>query len=582
MTRRWIWVFLCAVLGVAALVCGWLVPAYLRAVDAGVLQRAAKRGPSLVEQGAQLIKENKLGAAELLLEAARQEAIPERAELGLAVTNLAAQHPSWEFWGGGAPHLDALFTSPARQRSSDPEGQRKRPDSASEPLTEWVVRLENRGTVLDFLRASQRPAVSEVLDCRALTNTAIFSPSGSASGQALDAALSIAGLLLAEDKLTSGLSNAVFTAASGANRGSSSQPLEDLLLDLLSLGQRFNWTQLSVFVEQIPDPKTLRQLGNIARKSEEQLAVLFSAVELSGNPAGVANYVMIYSQTGLKDLGASLRFGAGGVSELLKRRQQLYSSSLRRRAAQNTPLGAFSSFAVDWAWRMPLMALGAKWGLYLVAGFLLAAALHFGRPPVSLLETPLQVRGFHVAREILFALGFLVVILFLSEPFLAQESQKAEFAFRLRLPTVGSAVVPGNTSVKSSFMDPKSLLTLLLFFVLQGLIYIACLVKLAEIRRQRVSQRMKLRLLENEDHLFDAGLYLGFAGTIISLILVSLGFIKPSLMAAYSSTSFGIIFVSIFKIFHLRPERRKLLLEAEAEPQSSVAPAGARPLAAPL
>ncbi len=35
-------------------------------------------------------------------------------------------------------------------------------------------------------------------------------------------------------------------------------------------------------------------------------------------------------------------------------------------------------------------------------------------------------------------------------------------------------------------------------------------------------------------------------------------------MAAYSSTSFGIIFVSVFKIFHLRPTRRKLLLESEA------------------
>ena len=34
-------------------------------------------------------------------------------------------------------------------------------------------------------------------------------------------------------------------------------------------------------------------------------------------------------------------------------------------------------------------------------------------------------------------------------------------------------------------------------------------------------------------------------------------------MAAYSSTSFGIIFVSVFKIFHLRPYRRQLLLEAE-------------------
>ena len=116
-------------------------------------------------------------------------------------------------------------------------------------------------------------------------------------------------------------------------------------------------------------------------------------------------------------------------------------------------------------------------------------------------------------------------------------------------------------------------MTLLLFFVLQGLLYAACLVKLAEIRRQKLPSRIKLKLLENEDHLFDAGLYLGFAGTIISLILVSLGVIQPSLMAAYSSTSFGIIFVSVFKIFHLRPLRRTLLLEAEAAPAEPLAAA---------
>jgi hypothetical protein len=189
------------------------------------------------------------------------------------------------------------------------------------------------------------------------------------------------------------------------------------------------------------------------------------------------------------------------------------------------------------------------------------------------------VRGFHVAREILFTLGFLVVVLLLSEPFLAQESQKVEYPFRLRLPTMGSLIPPGNASVHSSLMNRLSLLTLLLFFILQGLIYTACLVKLAEVRRQRVPPRMKLKLLENEDHLFDAGLYLGFVGTIISLILVSLGVIKPSLMAAYSSTSFGIIFVSVFKIFNLRPERRKLLLEAEAAGPEPVAPGPERPLA---
>jgi len=192
------------------------------------------------------------------------------------------------------------------------------------------------------------------------------------------------------------------------------------------------------------------------------------------------------------------------------------------------------------------------------------------RPAVSALEQPLQVRGFHVAREILFALGFLLVVLLLSEPFLSQESQKVDFPFRLRLPTVGSLVPSGTISAPSSIMNQLSLLTLLLFFVLQALLYTASLVKLAEIRRQRVAARIRLRLLDNEDHLFDAGLYLGFVGTIISLILVSLGIIKPSLMAAYSSTSFGIIFVSIFKILHLRPARRKILLEAEAAAESDM------------
>jgi hypothetical protein len=224
-----------------------------------------------------------------------------------------------------------------------------------------------------------------------------------------------------------------------------------------------------------------------------------------------------------------------------------------------------------------------KWALYLAGGFLLAASLHFARGPVSGLEQPLQVRGFHVFREVLFALGFLLVVLLLSEPFLAQESQKVELPFRLRLPTVGGVVPAGIVSVHSSIMNQLSLLALLLFFVLQGLLYLASLFKLAEIRRQRVLPRMKLKLLENEDHLFDAGLYLGFVGTIISLILVSMGVIKPSLMAAYSSTSFGIIFVSIFKILHLRPARRRLLLEAEvAEVKDSPGPTSPQAIAVHL
>src|SRR5262249_25998309 len=152
-------------------------------------------------------------------------------------------------------------------------------------------------------------------------------------------------------------------------------------------------------------------------------------------------------------------------------------------------------------WRMPWVALGLKWLCFLAGGFLIAIAFHFVRRPVSGLERPLQVRGFHFAREILFALGFLVLVLFLSEPFLSQDTQKVEFLLRLRLPTLGSVAPLPNANAKPSVMNEVMLLTLLLFFVLQALLYTASLLKLAEIRRQRVPARIKLKLLENEDHL---------------------------------------------------------------------------------
>ena len=60
-------------------------------------------------------------------------------------------------------------------------------------------------------------------------------------------------------------------------------------------------------------------------------------------------------------------------------------------------------------------------------------------------------------------------------------------------------------------------------------------------------------------------------GTVLSFIFVSLGVVKPSLMAAYSSTCFGIIFVSILKIFHVRPLRRRLIMQGEMEAEIQVA-----------
>jgi hypothetical protein len=537
--HRGTWFVLSIAFAGLMLLCGWLVPAHLRAVDAAVLRRAGQGTPSLMDRAAILARENNPGAARLIARAAQDAQVP-----GAAQLKPATGAPSKNLFPGGPEVI-----SPA-----------------PEPLAPLVIRLENRDRVLAFLAASTSPGVRELLRCRELTNTVLFPPSSSSSGQAFDAAVSVCGLLMARNDLSPGLRDAIAQRAGVARTSASAQPLEEILMNLMSLGQRFAWGQLAAFVSGIGDPQSLSILADQARNAGAQLPALFAAVELSQKPDQVAAYLGNFSQSGLNDLAAALRFGQGGVDELLRRNQHLYSSPLRQRWTASGPLGLFFRAACGSALRAPWFALTVKWFFYISGGFLLAVAMHFARPAMKGIEEPLRVRGFAVARELLFALGFLLVVLLLSEPFLAQEAQRTEYTFRLRLPSVGAAAATSTApGVKPKLMDTRSLFTLFLFFVLQALIYCACLVKLAEIRRQKVVPRLQLRLLENEEHLFDAGLYLGFAGTIVSLILVSLGIIQQSLMAAYSSTSFGIIFVSIFKIFNLRPARRQMLLLAEAE-----------------
>ena len=313
MINRWQWALACAVSSLLLLFCGLLVPAYLRAVDVNVIQRAGRDTPALTAQGLSLVNQQNLGTAWLFFQAAQAEGISGRENLGLAVTNAMRQHPDWLAWGNDSA-LKRLFGN----------------DSPSpEPFTGFIVRQKNREAALDLLRASTSPTVQELLRCRALTGTTLFTPSQSASGQAFDVAVTTCGLLVEEGRLTTGLGDNIFKLASAANRGGSSQPLEQVLMDLMSLGRRFSWDQLVAFTGRIEDAGTLHVLADQVRDADGQLPVLFSAVALSGKPAAVARYVTHFPQTGLTDLGYSLRFGAGGVNELLARDQLLYRTGSR-------------------------------------------------------------------------------------------------------------------------------------------------------------------------------------------------------------------------------------------------------------
>ena len=163
MTRRLIWFLICAAAGVLLVLGGLVLPAHLRAVDASVLRAASKDTPTLVEQGRALLNQNKLGAAQLILQAARAAGAAGWQGLDAAINQVSAQHPKWLVWGGGDARLERLF-------ASDPA----LPQSRSEPFTDFLVREQNRAVVLELLQGSSLPAVQELLRCRTLTNTVIF------------------------------------------------------------------------------------------------------------------------------------------------------------------------------------------------------------------------------------------------------------------------------------------------------------------------------------------------------------------------------------------------------------------------
>ena len=111
----------------------------------------------------------------------------------------------------------------------------------------------------------------------------------------------------------------------------------------------------------------------------------------------------------------------------------------------------------------------------------------------------------------------------------------------------------------------------MIFAAIQAFVYYACVSKIKDVQNGAGNPRLKLQLLENEDNLFDTGLYVGIAGTALMLaVLIIFPSLNISVSAAYASNIFGILCVAVVKIFHVRGTRQMLILEAESGEGSAV------------
>ncbi len=434
------------------------------------------------------------------------------------------------------------------------------------PIIESLIDGEVRHRVVAGLKASSRPAVHELLKNMALTNTTQFPPANSAAGQPLETAITLAGLLVQTDSISSSFRDKLEFLSKHANGGGSIALLEMVYLDLFSLGKRLDWSQLTALMRRIDTTITLQSLASSVRASGDRFPLLYSAAILMDQPQPLATFLETFPASALDDLSKALSLGRGSLMELMRHQKRIYSPTWREKMTGYDPFGAFFYLILPGCGSAP-----GAWMIFRCVLFLGGASLlAFGVGSLAFTasgEDPVSLDRSRLAQTVCLALSLFLVLFASWEPFIvSQTSQKAEFPIRVRLPMVGSSSVSKLQTSIQPVMTTATLTSLIVFFVLQALIYIWCLAKISEIRRQTAEPKLKLRLLDNEEHLFDAGLYLGFVGTIISLILVSMGIVKPSIMAAYSSTSFGIIFVSILKIFHLRPLRRQLIMESEVQP----------------
>src|SRR2546423_12982516 len=107
--NRWVWVFICLIAAGLLLLCGWLLPAHLRAVDVNVLHRAGSGSPALVDIGMSFVDKGRLGSAQLLLDASEQMKIESRERLPFNVNPLAEKHPAGGGWGGRDASLGIFF-----------------------------------------------------------------------------------------------------------------------------------------------------------------------------------------------------------------------------------------------------------------------------------------------------------------------------------------------------------------------------------------------------------------------------------------------------------------------------------------
>jgi hypothetical protein len=314
----------------------------------------------------------------------------------------------------------------------------------------------------------------------------------------------------------------------------------------------------------------------IQSQFDHNLRIIYSATLLTGNPSGILRFISnypVYSKDGdddavehaLDDLKLAMSYGKGALDHLLERNKPIHQDGIM----------------VDLV--KPLFPV--------LGGGLLTTLSHTNFDISISLKISLLI------------LSFFTLLLFISKTLPKPEFQRSNSHFALRLSRRFSASTlfallsilalepsllqtpRGQVSVAGfdfalanllAYANEESMadqnLTIVtaivagVFLLVQVVIFMICISRVSQIKNEELKAGLKLGLLDNEENLFDLGLYVGLGGTVLSLILLLVLDVKQdALIGAYTSTLFGILFVAALKIVIVRPYRNHLLVKQAEE-----------------
>ena len=526
-------------LGVGLLLVAGLLPVNVKSLNPALLREAGRDSTTLARFGRDLLDLDRPGPAALVLEAARKVGDPAARDFGALYDAYALKHHDLMPWGGWDVALEPLLASRSAAAPAD-----------SQPVLNFMVTEQARDNLRRYLAVSRLPGVQTLLKTATLGSTQRFVPANRPGGQPLDAVILLSAYLWQTEHLSAGLQREVRILAEAANTSGHMGDLEDFYLDILTLGKRLNWVQLSELLRTAGNLRTVGQFAHLTRVAPEHLPVIYSAALMARSADGVANYLIAYGQPGAAHLQLALSFGVGAVEQLVQRQVPVTAG-----AGPEFELGA--AFAL----RHPELALLTKYAAFLAGVFLLLRAVDLRL--FSSVEQALRGAFPRMGSGVIAAILTFIFFVF-SEPFLLNAAPVSDYKIKLTIPVIGALAAPdASPSTTPTTMDTSTILSIIVFATIQVGMYIICLLKISEISRQSIPAVTRLRLLENEENLFDGGLYIGIAGTATALVLQVLHLIDANLLAAYSSNLFGIVCVALVKIRHVRPCKRELILEIQ-------------------